>query len=131
MAIENINIGTLPNDGSGDDLRTAFNKVNNNDNENAGNINIINNKLVNSGIPLALPLSEEDLNNYPLSGFFLTPATGLLNIPPSWSPVGRKMLINLVNGNYKLQLLADSSDLTNIAIRSGSNGIWGAWIELN
>jgi len=30
MAIESINIGNLPNDGTGDDLRTAFVKVNNN-----------------------------------------------------------------------------------------------------
>ena len=30
MAIENINIGNLANDGTGDDLRTAFIKVNNN-----------------------------------------------------------------------------------------------------
>ena len=30
MAIKSINIGNLPNDGTGDDLRTAFVKVNNN-----------------------------------------------------------------------------------------------------
>lgn len=30
MALETINIGTLPNDGSGDTLRTAFGKINNN-----------------------------------------------------------------------------------------------------
>jgi len=28
MAIQNINIGTLPNDGTGDPLRTAFEKIN-------------------------------------------------------------------------------------------------------
>lgn len=30
MAIDNINLGTYPNDGTGDDLRTAFEKVNGN-----------------------------------------------------------------------------------------------------
>src|SRR6056300_1312667 len=30
MAIQTINIGTNPNDGTGDDLRTAFDKVNDN-----------------------------------------------------------------------------------------------------
>lgn len=30
MSIEIINIGTLPNDGTGDPLRTAFDKINNN-----------------------------------------------------------------------------------------------------
>jgi hypothetical protein len=30
MAIDNINLGTYPNDGTGDDLRTAFEKVNSN-----------------------------------------------------------------------------------------------------
>ena len=30
MAIQNINLGTYANDGTGDDLRTAFQKVNNN-----------------------------------------------------------------------------------------------------
>ena len=30
MAFANVNIGTFPADGSGDPLRTAFNKINNN-----------------------------------------------------------------------------------------------------
>ena len=30
MAIQLVNVGTLPNDGEGDPLRTAFQKINNN-----------------------------------------------------------------------------------------------------
>ena len=30
MAIQNINLGTYANDGTGDDLRSAFTKVNDN-----------------------------------------------------------------------------------------------------
>lgn len=50
MAIENINVGALPNDGSGDAVRTAFSKANNNFTEIDGKLQYF---LVGTGSPEA------------------------------------------------------------------------------
>lgn len=48
MAIQTINLGNYANDGTGDDLRTAFEKVNANFTELSGTVNIVNG--TNTGI---------------------------------------------------------------------------------
>lgn len=50
MAIQTINIGTYANDGTGDDLRAAFDKVNKNFQELGGTVSIANGANVGSGV---------------------------------------------------------------------------------
>lgn len=50
MAIQAINLGTYPNDGTGDDLRTAFQKVNANFSELSSLINISNGTNLGTGV---------------------------------------------------------------------------------
>ena len=50
MAIQTINIGTYANDGTGDDLRSAFRKVNENFVELGGSVSIANGANVGAGV---------------------------------------------------------------------------------
>lgn len=50
MAIQQIKLGTYPNDGTGDDLRTAFQKVNSNFSELSNLINISNGANIGTGV---------------------------------------------------------------------------------
>ena len=50
MAIQTIKIGTYPNDGTGDDLRTAFEKVNANFQELNVDINVASAENIGPGV---------------------------------------------------------------------------------
>lgn len=67
MSQELINVGTLPNDGSGDPLRTAFEKVNNNFTQlfNTGYQQTV---VVTTG-NVTVPLLEFPANNFTQSNF--------------------------------------------------------------
>ena len=61
MTIETINIGNYANDGTGDDLRTAFEKVNANFSELTGTVNIVNGANVGAGAGIFAQRNEVNL----------------------------------------------------------------------
>ena len=58
MAKQTVNIGTVANDGTGDQLRTAFDKLNDNFNEVYGN-NFVTEGMLNSDIVTNAKLGAE------------------------------------------------------------------------
>jgi hypothetical protein len=60
MPLQQINLGNYANDGTGDDLRTAFTKVNANFTELSGNANIVNATNVGSGVGI---FAQRNLTN--------------------------------------------------------------------
>ncbi|WLI41827.1 phage tail protein [Pseudomonas hefeiensis] len=77
--------------------------------------------------------TEVDMNNYLIPGNYLTPMSGMLNIPPGWSPSVRYSLVveGYMSTNYLVQRITGglSSGQTPIfAIRVMQNaGEWTPW----
>jgi hypothetical protein len=71
MTIQKVNIGSVVNDGTGDDLRTAFVKANNNFDQLANTINIVNSN------DLLVRYMYEVLNNYDFGTFTGTDTTNI------------------------------------------------------
>jgi hypothetical protein len=61
MAIETIHVGNLVNDGLGDDLRTAFQKVNNNFNYLTGELTVTGQNIGSAGIGIFKQKVNENL----------------------------------------------------------------------
>ncbi|UVM63290.1 phage tail protein [Pseudomonas sp. B21-010] len=78
--------------------------------------------------------TEVDLNNYSTPGNYLTPLSGLLNLPPGWSPSVRYSLVveGYASNNYLVQRITGglSSGQTPIfAVRVMQNAAeWTPWL---
>ncbi|WP_330444210.1 pyocin knob domain-containing protein [Flavobacterium sp. C4GT6] len=70
--------------------------------------------------------TETDLDNYNEAGYFLTPSSGVLNLPNGFSQTRYTLTVNAANLNYGSQILVSCGGDGAIAIRRKSN-TWGAW----
>lgn len=88
------------------------------------------------GQGFAISGASADLNSYMVAGNYITPLTGLLNLPPGWSPERRyalEVLGNTTTGLYVVQILASVMFTTgaSMAVRSMSAmGEWSPWREI-
>ena len=86
------------------------------------------------GAGIAVVSSEVDLDQYFLPGNYITPSSGLLNIPAGWSNVDRKTLAAYGTAtNYQMQIIADGPpDLSTnrYAMRRGRSEAFSGWVEL-
>lgn len=124
MAIQTIRLGNYPNDGTGDDLRTAFTKVNANFTELSGNANIVNAANVGSGVGV---FAQRNLTN--LEFKTLTSNDNSIAITPNVATVNLRG-ITKVESDLAPKLGADL--LLNGRMINGQNGtgnilspVWG------
>ncbi|WLG99722.1 phage tail protein [Pseudomonas beijingensis] len=87
------------------------------------------------GIGKAVVSTETNLNNYTVSGIYLVPESGLVNIPPGWSATRRyNLTVGLAGvGSRLTQTLMSgmSGDAAGMAIRvCQENGVWTDWEEV-
>lgn len=80
------------------------------------------------GIGVYKILTETNLNNYLSGGKFITPATGLSNLPTGWAQ-GRYVIDVSGGTNYASQLLANPHN-RDVAIRSYNGMVWTSWEKL-
>lgn len=72
--------------------------------------------------------TEVDMDNYTTPGAYVTPSTGLVNLPPGWPTTGRH-IITLDGGvNYASQVIVRTSD-GKTARRGYVNPTFSAWVE--
>lgn len=90
------------------------------------------------GIGAANVLTEPDLNNYKTGGIYITPTSGLLNLPAGWTGSRFTLIVGSAWGgvNYCTQIIITSGWATNspgkIAFRwmvTADN--WSPWSELS
>ncbi|SDX40101.1 phage tail protein [Pseudomonas sp. NFACC08-1] len=87
------------------------------------------------GIGKAVVSTETNLNNYTVSGIYLVPESGLVNIPSGWSTTRRyNLTVGLAGvGSRLTQTLISgmSGDAVGMAIRvCQENGAWTDWEEV-
>ncbi|SCW78390.1 MULTISPECIES: phage tail protein [unclassified Pseudomonas] len=87
------------------------------------------------GIGKSIVGTETNLNNYTVSGIYLVPESGLVNIPPGWSATRRyNLTVGLAGvGSRLTQTLMSgmSGDAVGMAIRvCQENGTWTDWEEV-
>ena len=70
--------------------------------------------------------TETNLDNYNEAGYFLTPSSGVLNLPNGFPQTRYTLTVNAANLNYGSQILVSCGGDGAIAIRRKSN-TWGAW----
>lgn len=124
MAIQTIRLGNYPNDGTGDDLRTAFTKVNANFTELSGNANIVNAANVGSGVGV---FAQRNLTN--LEFKTLTSNDNSIAITPNVATINLRGITKVEN-DLAPKLGADL--LLNGRMINGQNGtgdilspVWG------
>lgn len=94
MPIQTINLGNYANDGTGDDLRTAFQKVNDNFTLVGGTLGIINGENVGSGTGI---FKRRDNDNLTLEFKTLTSTDGSVELTNTTDTVNLKSLSKLEN----------------------------------
>lgn len=87
------------------------------------------------GIGKSIVSTEPNMNNYTVSGNYLIPESGLINIPPGWATTRRyNMTVGLSGvGSRLTQTLMSgmSGDAAGMAIRvCQENGVWTEWEEV-
>jgi len=80
------------------------------------------------GLKVAKVSTETNLDNYQNSGTFITPASGVTNLPAGWTQA-RHVVLVAGSSSYCLQILASSSS-GKIAYRVGASSALGDWKEL-
>lgn len=81
------------------------------------------------------PVGDVDLNNYRAGGFFLTPATGVLNLPTGWADGRHSVMVAGSASSYVSQILIPVGTAIGSAGKmafrwSTTPGNWSAWNEL-
>ncbi|WP_417365564.1 pyocin knob domain-containing protein [Flavobacterium beibuense] len=71
--------------------------------------------------------TEVDLNNYNEAGDFLTPSSGLLNLPSGFAQTRYTLTVNSAQAVYGSQILVSCGYDNQIAIRRRSGSSWGQW----
>lgn len=127
MPIQTINLGNYANDGTGDDLRTAFKKVNENFELVGGTLGIINGENLGSG---AAVFKQRDNANLTLEFKTLTSTDNSIEITSTDNTVNLKGL-SLLENDPSPSLAADL-ELNGNNITTGSEGygdirttVWG------
>ncbi|MCQ2035179.1 phage tail protein [Stutzerimonas kunmingensis] len=74
--------------------------------------------------------TEVDLNTYKIGGAYVTPSSGLLNLPSGWTQ-GRHIILVSGGASYAAQLLyGANANVRRQAIRIWDGTVWSAWDEL-
>jgi hypothetical protein len=127
MPIQTINLGNYANDGTGDDLRTAFKKVNENFELVGGTLGIINGENLGSGVSV---FKQRDNANLTLEFKTLTSTDNSIEITSTDNTVNLKGL-SLLENDPSPSLTADL-ELNGNNITTGSEGygdvrttVWG------
>ncbi len=127
MPIQTINLGNYANDGTGDDLRTAFKKVNENFELVGGTLGIINGENLGSGVAV---FKQRDNANLTLEFKTLTSTDNSIEITSTDNTVNLKGL-SLLENDPSPSLTADL-ELNGNNITTGSEGygdvrttVWG------
>ncbi len=127
MPIQTINLGNYANDGTGDDLRTAFQKVNDNFELVGGTLGIINGENLGSGVAV---FKRRDNDNLTLEFKTLTSTDGSVEITSTDNTVNLKNK-SLLENDPSPSLTADLElNGNNIVIGSEGYGdvqttVWG------
>jgi hypothetical protein len=117
MPIQTINLGSYANDGTGDDLRTAFQKVNANFAALDSEITISEGANVGTGTGL-----YKDKNGLFLEFKSLTSSDTTVTILPNTNTVDLKVVTHL--NNDPLPRLGTNLDLNGYGIFNGSSNVW-------
>lgn len=83
------------------------------------------------GIGVQLVMTDPELNNYRAGGKYITPASGLLNLPPGWAQ-GRQV-VEVAGSNYSAQTIyGGSSNFSRIANRvfAPTTAAYTPWYEV-
>lgn len=113
MAIQTINLGNYANDGTGDDLRTAFQKVNDNFQLVGATLGIINGENVGTGVGI---FKRRDNDNLTLEFKTLTSTDGSVEITSTTDTVNLKnksLLVNDPSPNLGADLSLDGYNIVN------------------
>lgn len=88
-------------------------------------------KIGDLGYGLQLTLTETNLDDYPYSGVFLTPTSGVTNYPTTggWSQ-GRHTVECYGSYNYAVQIMTALSGVNQRWMRYRSSSTWSDWILL-
>lgn len=79
------------------------------------------------GIGAQVVSTETDLNLYTTGGRFVTPTSGLINLPPGW-PQSRYVLDVAGGSAYSAQLLYSAGDASRkVAFRTASGSVFSDW----
>lgn len=74
--------------------------------------------------------TEVDLNTYKTGGAYVTPSSGLLNLPSGWTQ-GRHIILVSGGASYAAQLLyGTNANVSRQAIRIWDGTVWRPWYEL-
>lgn len=138
MAIQTINLGNYANDGTGDDLRTAFEKVNNNFTLLGGTVTIADGANLGSGTGI---FAQRNNNNAKLEFKSLTSTDNSIEITSTSNTVNVRSVTSLENDlSPKLSAALDLNGFNIINVSGAGDvqatvdgvkvGILGALVEL-
>ena len=97
MALDSINIGNIPNDGTGDDLRTAFEKINNN----FIALNAAQGSSVSSAVtPNSLVLRDPSGNTNSNKAFYKNIFSNLSDLPPAGNYPGMFVYVDGIGAYF-------------------------------
>jgi hypothetical protein len=80
------------------------------------------------GVGAQLVSTEPDMDNYTTPGAYVTPSTGLVNLPPGWPTTGRHIITMDGGVNYGSQVIVRTSD-GKTARRGYVSLTFSAWVE--
>lgn len=118
MALQTINLGTYANDGTGDDLRTAFNKVNANLIE---LFNIAYGAHVGSVPPIGTGVEEGELWWSTTEGKLYVYYSGAWVEASTFTPVLFDISASSTTGGASLDLAGTNASLTSVVIEGSTN----------
>ena len=142
MAIQTVKTGAAVNDGTGDDARTAFTKINQNftDNSHAASrlVGVEGSQVPDANatrrafasIPATEMGSGYDFDTIaPGNYIFISGTAGKLNAPPFQSTFGAVYATRIYSGDGQLTLIGHDYFNGGIATRGKQNNRWSAWAK--
>ncbi|EOH1988425.1 pyocin knob domain-containing protein [Campylobacter jejuni] len=139
MAIQTVKTGAAVNDGTGDDARTAFTKINQNftDSANAASRqvgtaagNVMQVGAFGLGTDALPQIKNSDLNTLQTSGYYTAENTNV-NYPPETNASFCNIMVIPHRGGYVIQVAFMIGDTSNLVwVRSCLNNTWGAWYKI-
>lgn len=153
MAIQTVNVGTTPNDGTGDPARTAFIKINDNftQPENAASRLVATTaealagtpdvlldaagghaafKQYGLGLSYSVPSFSGDLNDLKTIGFYLSSTVSTTNLPAISGTYA--VIVDFANSavRWMQTVKLQDSEAIRIFSRKFTGTTWTAWVEL-
>ncbi|VWX30775.1 conserved hypothetical protein [Moraxellaceae bacterium 17A] len=139
MAIQTVKTGAAVNDGTGDDARTAFTKINQNFTNNThaasrqvgtATGNVMEVGAFGLGTDALTQVKNSDLNTLKTSGYYTAENTNANYPPVTTASFCNIMVIPHISG-YVIQLAFMIGSTSNLVwVRSCLNNTWGAWYKI-